>query len=157
LGLAGDTLKPKTIGLPRPSQAPKGKRGSKSLALSQETVEHGLCAVFGTVAVATKHRHWLKQTKDVGPIAEPLTRMLNTLPIEVIDRLERYADPLLLCYGLYQVCGKDIMIELELRKLEKERGTQSVATETSPPIATTDRGTIDPLLSPAAITADPNL
>jgi hypothetical protein len=83
--------------------------------------------------------------------------MLNTLPIEVIDRLERYADPLLLCYGLYQVCGKDIMIELELRKLEKERGTQSVATETSPPIATTDRGTIDPLLSPAAITADPNL
>lgn len=154
LGLDRDTLKPKAIGLPKPFVS-KGKGKGKALALSQNTVEHGLCALFGGIAVATKHRHWVKKTDELTPISGPLTRMLNSLPAEVIDRLERHADPLLLCWGIYQVCGKDIAIERELRKLEKENRKESVASTGNVPLVMPNGAESNSIDTPISAIAPP--
>lgn len=47
--------------------------------------------------------------------------MLNELPPEILDRFTTYVNPTLLLYGIIQVSAKDVMIEMELGKLKKEK------------------------------------
>src|SRR5947209_16046953 len=76
---------------PKPIDLPAKRRGrkSKTLELSEQTVTAGVVAVFAAVGVVSKHKHWHKSSTQVKPIAEPLTELLNTLPAEILDRIER--------------------------------------------------------------------
>jgi hypothetical protein len=90
-------------------------------------------AVFAAVAIATKHKHWYKTPAAVKPIAEPLTELLNTLPAEVLDRIERSSKWFALATGIAIVAGPDIAVELEYRKLVKEGWQPPMQVPPSPP------------------------
>lgn len=113
-----DEGRPKPIGIP--SDAPKRGRKKKTLDLSEKTVGAGVCAIFGTVSLVTGHSHWRKTIDKVEPISTPLTEMLNNLPAEILDRIERNACLASLIYGIAIVAGPDIAIEMQARKMMKE-------------------------------------
>lgn len=69
------------------------------MELSEATVASLVCTAFGGVAMLTSHPHWIVTPKQAEPITEPLTRMLNSLPAAVVERIEKHLDPLLLAYG----------------------------------------------------------
>ncbi len=119
-GSLSEEEEPRRIDLPPPTERKKRKGKGGTLQLSEATVSHGLCAAFGGISVLTRHKHWQKTTDRVKPIAEPLTQLLNTLPAEIVDRLEKHAMWLSLAYGAAVVMGPDVMVELEFRKLQKQ-------------------------------------
>jgi len=136
---------------PKPIDLPAKRRGRrpKNLDLSETTVTAGVVAVFAAIGVATKHRHWNKSSTQVKPIAEPLTELLNTLPAEVLDRIERSSKWFALATGLALVAGPDIAIELEYRKMVKQGWQAPIPNSTSPvtPIAK-DVGTTSVIAEP---------
>lgn len=119
---------------------------------------------FGAVSVATKHKHWRKTPEQVKPIVEPLTEWLNTLPAEIIEKFEKYAPWVLTLYGCSQVIVPDVLIELELRRMENERrmggvsGTYGPAQTSGTAAAPVPAGNPEtPPANPAVVAPSPDL
>lgn len=109
-----------------------------------ETVSHGVCAVFGAVAVLTKHKHWSKTTDKVEPISAPLCEWINSMDPETVERLQKYLLPMSVLTGVVAVVTPDIMVEIELKKLvdAQRRGLPS-----SPPHAPSSSPVMPPVES----------
>jgi hypothetical protein len=75
--------------------------------------------LFGLVAVATAHEHWLKEQPDVLPITGPLKAWIDQLPAKTLKRLEQNLAPTLLVVGIATVVGPDAVLEMRLRANEK--------------------------------------
>ena len=90
--------RPKPVDLPEEAPKRRGRR-PKGMELSETTVGNLVCTAFGGVAMLTQHPHWIVTPKQAEPITEPLTRMLNSLPAAIVERIEKHLDPLLLAYG----------------------------------------------------------
>jgi len=75
--------------------------------------------LFGLVAVATAHEHWLKERDDVVPITGPLKAWVDQLPAKTLKKLEQNLAPALLVAGMAIVLGPDVFAEVRIREQEK--------------------------------------
>jgi len=71
--------------------------------------------LFGLVAVATGHEHWLKEREDVLPITGPLNAWIDQLPAKTLKRVEKNLAPALFAVGCAIVVGPDIAVEMRER------------------------------------------
>jgi hypothetical protein len=88
-------------------------------------VETTVVGLFGLVAVATAHEHWLKDKVDVAPITGPLNAWIDQLPAKTLKRLEANLAPALFVVGLATVVGPDAVMEMRLRAQQNARATVS--------------------------------
>lgn len=95
-----------------PEKASRGRKKGPDLSVLVETTVVGL---FGLVAVATAHEHWLKERADVVAITGPLNAWIDQLPSKTLKRLEKNLAPCLLVVGVATVIGPDIVLEVRLR------------------------------------------
>jgi hypothetical protein len=86
-------------------------------------VETTVVGLFGLVAVATAHEHWLKDKVDVTPITGPLNAWIDQLPAKTLKRLEANLAPALFVVGLATVVGPDAVMEMRLRAQQNARPT----------------------------------
>jgi hypothetical protein len=93
-----------------------GKKKGPNLGALIDTTIVGL---FGLVATATAHEHWLKERDDVIPITEPLKAWVDQLPAKTLKKLEANLAPTLFVVGLATVIGPDAIAEVRLRAEEK--------------------------------------
>ena len=93
-----------------------GKKQGPNLGALVDTFTVGL---FGLVATATGHEHWLKEREDVIPITDPLKAWIDTLPSKTLKKLESKLAPTLFVVGLATVVGPDAIAEVKLRAEEK--------------------------------------
>jgi hypothetical protein len=82
-------------------------------------VETTTVGLFGLVAVATAHEHWLKDKVDVQAITGPLNAWIDQLPAKTLKRLEQNLAPTLLVVGLATVVGPDLVLEARIRAANK--------------------------------------
>ena len=80
-----------------------------------------MVGLFGLVAVATAHEHWLKERADVVAITGPLNAWIDQLPSKTLKRLEKNLAPALLVVGVATVVGPDIVLEMRLRDTKRAR------------------------------------
>ena len=124
---------------PTPSQAWK---------LDGDTIGYGVCAVFGAIATATQHNHWLRDLEQVRPISDPLQRMFAKMPAAKRKQVMQILDPGILIAGIYQVAGPSIAAEIELAqgrqqgRIVSHRPAPSGAS--SPPAPSTSAAPEDP-------------
>lgn len=97
-----------------PATAAQAK-GADLAALIDTTV----VGLFGLVAVATAHEHWLKDRVDVLPITEPLKAAVKQLPPKTLKKLEKNLAPAMVVAGLAIVVGPDVAVEMRLRAEDK--------------------------------------
>src|SRR6266498_238247 len=99
------------------ADAPKrGRKRGPDLSVLVETTVVGL---FGLVAVATAHEHWLKDREEVMAITGPLNAWIDQLPAKTLKKLERNLAPTLFVVGLATVVGPDAVLEMRLRAQHK--------------------------------------
>jgi len=79
--------------------------------------------LFGLVATATAHEHWLKEQGDVLPITGPLKAMVEQLPPKTLKKLEKNLAPTLVVVGIAVVVGPDAVAEMRLRAEDKRDRT----------------------------------
>jgi hypothetical protein len=79
--------------------------------------------LFGLVAVATAHEHWLKERDDVLPITGPLKAMVEQLPPKTLKKLEKNLAPAMVVVGIATVIGPDAVAEMRLRAEDKRART----------------------------------
>lgn len=96
---------------PSPSQAWK---------LDAEMIGYGVAALFGVVATATQHSHWLRTPEQCAPISEPLQRMYSRMPAAKRKQVLQYLDPGVLIAGIYQVAGPSIAVEMQLAEAKRQ-------------------------------------
>lgn len=82
-------------------------------------VETTTVGLFGLVAVATAHEHWLKDKVDVQAITGPLNAWIDQLPAKTLKKLEQNLAPTLLVVGLATVVGPDLVLEARIRAANK--------------------------------------
>lgn len=92
-----------------------------------------MVGLFGLVAVATAHEHWLKDKVDVAPITGPLNAWIDQLPAKTLKRLEANLAPALFVVGLATVVGPDAVMEMRLRAQQNTRATVSGPRRPQPP------------------------
>lgn len=106
--------------LPGPTLTEKvAKRGRKSGPDLGVLIDTTMVGLFGLVAVATGHEHWLKERDDVIPVTGPLKAWVDQLPSKTLKRLEKNLAPTLLVVGLATVLGPDLVVEMKLREQDK--------------------------------------
>ena len=108
--------------LAAPKERGRGRRKGPDLSALVETTVVGL---FGLVAVATAHEHWLKERADVMAITGPLNAWIDQLPAKTIKKLETNLAPALFVVGLATVVGPDVVMELRIRNEQNARRTVS--------------------------------
>lgn len=90
-----------------------------------------MTGLFGAVAVATQHEHWLKDPGEVEPIVGPLCRIIEELPAKSLKAFEKHFNKAALAAGTLVLVGTDLTAEIKLRKeenasrAEEERGVRS--------------------------------
>src|SRR6266576_1776032 len=91
--LVGEPIRPTLT-----DDAPKsrGRKRGPDLSVLVETTVVGL---FGLVAVATAHEHWLKDREEVMAITGPLNAWIDQLPAKTLKKVERNLAPTLLVVG----------------------------------------------------------
>ncbi len=94
----------------------RGRKKGPDLGVLVETTVVGL---FGLVAVATSHEHWLKDKVDVLAITGPLNAWIDQLPAKTLKRVEQNLAPCLLVVGLATVVGPDVVLEMRIRAANK--------------------------------------
>jgi len=75
--------------------------------------------MFGLVAVATAHEHWLKDREDVVAITGPLNAWIDQLPAKTLKKIEANLAPTLFVVGLATVIGPDAVVEMRIRYEQK--------------------------------------
>jgi hypothetical protein len=95
----------------------RGRKRGPDLSVLVDTTIVGL---FGLVAVATGHEHWLKERDDVLPMTGPLNAWIDQLPSKTLKKLEKNLAPALFAVGCAIVVGPDIAAEMRLRALAKK-------------------------------------
>lgn len=93
-----------------------GRKRGPDLTVLVETTVVGL---FGLVAVATAHEHWLKERADVMAITGPLNAWIDQLPSKTLKKLEKNLAPCLLVVGMATVVGPDLVLEMRIRDQQK--------------------------------------
>ena len=83
-------------------------------------VETTVVGLFGLVAVATDHAHWLKDREEVIPITGPLNAWIDSLPSKTLKRIEKNLAPCLFAIGCAVVAGPDIAMEIKIRARDKD-------------------------------------
>ncbi len=78
-------------------------------------VETTVVGLFGLVAVATSHEHWLKDRPEVVAITGPLNAWIDQLPAKTLKKLETNLAPCLFVVGLATVVGPDVVMEMRIR------------------------------------------
>ncbi len=71
--------------------------------------------LFGLVAVATAHEHWLKERQDVLAITGPLNAWIDQLPSKTLKQIEKNLAPALFVVGCATVVAPDVILEMRLR------------------------------------------
>ena len=104
----GEPVRP-TLTDDKPS---RGRKRGPDLSVLVDTTIVGL---FGLVAVATGHEHWLKERDDVLPMTGPLNAWIDQLPAKTLKRVEKNLAPALFAVGCAIVAGPDIAMEIRLR------------------------------------------
>lgn len=99
-----------------PEKAARGRKKGPDLTALVETTVVGL---FGLVAVATAHEHWLKERADVMAITGPLNAWIDQLPSKTLKKLEKNLAPCLLVVGVATVVGPDLVLEMRIRDQQK--------------------------------------
>jgi hypothetical protein len=95
-------------------------------------VETTVVGLFGLVAVATAHEHWLKDKVDVAPITGPLNAWIDQLPAKTLKKLEANLAPALFVVGLATVVGPDAVMEMRLRAHSQQNSRLAVSRSRSP-------------------------
>lgn len=111
--------------VPRPTLTERptaARRHGPDLSVLVETTVVGL---FGLVAVATAHEHWLKTNADVAAITGPLNAWIDQLPSKSLKKIEKNLAPALVVVGLAVVIGPDVVVEVKLR--EQDRASRAVS------------------------------
>lgn len=109
---------PKRVGLP--PAAAKGKGGKT--VWEEPVVAEAVCAALAVPGVLMQFSDgidrpwWIYSAKQVSPISEPLTRMLNKMSPEAIKLAQRYLDPAFLAFGCAAVVGPAVRMEVALRE-----------------------------------------
>lgn len=118
----------------------------------------GVCVLFGAIATTTGHDHWERTDKQVKPIAEPLTRMLNSLPPNIVEMLGRHIDPALLAIGLYSVAAPSIKLEMQMRRENAPTPQRTPSASPPPTVAPPPMSAALPIpSSPELVTAPRDL
>lgn len=76
--------------------------------------------IFGLIATATKHEHWMKTPEEVEPIVGPFCRMIESLPKSALKSIEKNWNPIALAGGIAFTVVPDTVHEVQLRRLERE-------------------------------------
>jgi hypothetical protein len=97
-------------------------------------IDTTMVGLFGLVAVATAHEHWLKDRDDVIPITGPLKAWVDQLPAKTLKQIEKNLAPLLFTTGCAIVVGPDLFMEMRIRAEEK-RVRLAVSQQSQGPIA----------------------
>lgn len=127
---------------PSPSQAWK---------LDAEMIGYGVAAVFGVIATATQHAHWMRTPEQCAPISEPLQRIYSRMPAAKRKQVLQYLDPGVLLAGIYQVAGPSLAVEMQLAEAKRQGrviptprkgGPQPATPPSAPPAAPADPGKI---------------
>jgi hypothetical protein len=132
IGGAGDSTGTRKRGRPRkvvelagevpsPTLTDKPSRGRKKGPDLTVLVETTVVGLFGLVAVATAHEHWLKDREDVMAITGPLNAWIDQLPSKTLKKLEKNLAPTLFVVGLATVVGPDVVLEMKLRAHQNAR------------------------------------
>lgn len=108
--MVGEAPSPTLVEPVQPKQG-RRKKGPDLGVLIDTTV----VGLFGLVAVATGHEHWLKEREEIVPVTEPLKAWVDQLPAKTLKRLENNLAPALFCCGLAVVVGPDLILERRLR------------------------------------------
>lgn len=95
------------------------KRGRKGGPDLSALIDTSIVGLFGLVAVATGHEHWLKERGDVLPMTGPLNAWIDQLPSKTLKRIEKNLAPCLFVTGCAVVAGPDIVAEMRLRAQHK--------------------------------------
>jgi len=122
----GEPLRP-TLTDSKPARG--GRKRGPDLSVLVETTVVGL---FGLVAVATAHEHWLKEREDVMAITGPLNAWIDQLPAKTLKKVEKNLAPTLLVVGIATVIGPDAVLEMRLRAQSKNARTPVSGTPTGP-------------------------
>src|SRR5689334_4627226 len=98
---------------------PEGKNRSKSPDF-KVLIDTTIVGLFGLVATATAHEHWLKERDDVLPITGPLKAWVEQLPPKTLKAMEKRMAPTLFVIGCAVVVGPDVVMEMRTRKREQD-------------------------------------
>lgn len=90
----------------------RGRKRGPDLGVLVDTTVVGL---FGLVAVATGHEHWLKDREEVMQITGPLNAWIDQLPAKTLKKVEKNLAPCLFAVGCAIVIGPDVALEMRLR------------------------------------------
>ena len=93
-----------------------GRKKGPDLSTLVDTMVVGL---FGLVATATQHEHWLKEKVDVIAITQPLNAWIDQLPAKTLKKLEAKLAPTLFVVGVATVVGPDAVLEARIRYEQK--------------------------------------
>lgn len=93
-----------------------GRKKGPDLSTLVDTMVVGL---FGLVATATQHEHWLKEKVDVIAITQPLNAWIDQLPAKTLKKLEANLAPTLFVVGVATVVGPDAVLEARIRYAQK--------------------------------------
>lgn len=93
---------------------------SQAWKLDAEMIGYGVAALFGVIATATGHTHWLRTPEQCAPISEPLQRLYSRLPAAKRKQVLAYLDPGVLLAGVYQVAGPSLAVEMQLAEAKRQ-------------------------------------
>jgi hypothetical protein len=119
---------------------------SQAFKLDAEMISYGVAAVFGVIATATQHEHWLRTPGQCAPISDPLQRMYSRLPAAKRKEILKVMDPAVLMAGIYQVAGPSVVEEMRLVQARRQGvilPPRARDTGTAPP------GSVEPATAPA--------
>lgn len=107
---------PEEVRAPRdvPMPEPK-KRGRKPKAVhgfTEAGVRKALPDIFQCIAFVRPYGMWERTEEECEPLVGPLTRLLNRLPADTVDKVLALSDPIALAYALTLVAGPSVILEI---------------------------------------------
>lgn len=89
--------------------------------------EMALAGVFECMAQVTGHAHWRRSPDDMAVAMTPLAAMIHQMPTKALRPLEGKILPASLILGLAVLTVPPIIIELQLRREERENARRNRA------------------------------
>jgi hypothetical protein len=83
-----------------------------------------IVAGFGGLELLTDRNHWRRTKQQVKPLSEPLARLVQNLPPEVLQRFEKHSDKYAIAFGAVAVTWPSVVCEWLYYKGLKEKQQQ---------------------------------
>lgn len=115
---------PRDVPMPEPKKRGRKPKGSTGV-VTEAGVRKALPDVFQCIAFFRPAGMWERTEDECEPLVAPLTRILNRLPQETLEKVLQLSDPVALAWGLTLVAGPSIILEIQNARTYKPQAVTS--------------------------------